>query len=197
MPGNRNKNTKRFRELVFPHLKFLYNVAYRYAGNRQDAEDMVQETAYTALKNLHQLREEKGCKSWLFTILKNLHFRELRHKARCTVPPFNDNDTDYPDQLQEVAQLRNAEEALAKRIDSLRIQQVLNDLPEKYKSPLILYYVEGMSYREISEVADIPLGTVMSRLSRGKELLKKGLLTSVHGAAGKRTVVRLKRAGEA
>jgi RNA polymerase sigma-70 factor (ECF subfamily) len=174
IPG-RKKTADRFWELANVHVKFLYNMAWRYAGNKYDAEDLVQETYYIGFKKFGQLRDESKLKSWLFTILRNTYLKSRRQDIQS-------KKTDYDDSVEYISALENAAEkidvatAYEQKIDSTRIQLLLAELPEKYKSPLLLYYMSEMSYQEISEILDLPMGTVMSRLSRGKQILKKRIL---------------------
>ena len=173
---NRKKRAnERFRDLTYPHLKFLYNMALRYAGNRYDAEDLVQETLFSAYKSLHQLRDEKKCKAWLFTILRNAHIKDSRQRGRMENLEYGKED-DYVGYLEKMSDQSDMEKIIDTKIDSSRIQQALNRLPEKYKTPVILHYMEGMLYREISTTMGVPIGTVMSRLARGRALLKKEIL---------------------
>jgi RNA polymerase sigma-70 factor (ECF subfamily) len=172
----RKKTTgQRFWELARPHVKLLYNIALRYTGNKFDAEDLVQETIYAAFKKRHQLREESKCKSWLFVILRNTYLKTRRQNDRITLAA-NDDAFDYLSSLAGATDQVDPEQALARKVESEQIQSVLDELPEKYKSPLLLYYMEGMSYQQISDTMDIPMGTVMSRLARAKDIVKKKVL---------------------
>ncbi|MEE4241774.1 MAG: RNA polymerase sigma factor [Desulfopila sp.] len=168
----RRVDKKRFKELTYPHLQFLYNVALKYSGKPYDAEDLVQETMYTAYRKFFQLREEEKCRSWLFMILRSHFLKERRLAVR---RPFLDDGDGY---LKNIAADTSSElpGIYEKKIDREEVQRVLLLLPEKFKSPLILYYMEEFTYQEISEYLDIPIGTVMSRLSRGKKYMKNELL---------------------
>jgi RNA polymerase sigma-70 factor (ECF subfamily) len=147
--GIRKKQRDHFKALAYPHITFLYNVAMKYMGDPYDAEDLVQETMYGAFRNFGQLRDESKCRSWLFAIL-----------------------------LEGVAQgdlCRDYE----KKLEAISTRESLERLPEKYKTVLVLFFLEDMSYQEISEIIDVPIGTVMSRLSRAKQQMKKELLREV------------------
>lgn len=161
-----------FKELTYPHLEFLYNVALKYSGKTYDAEDLVQETMYTAYRNFSQLREESKCRSWLFMILRNHFLKERRQAAK---RPLLDNGEGYLKNINSGNAHELAENYEAK-LDKEMVQQVLRRLPEKFQSPLILYYMEEMTYQEIAVYLDIPIGTVMSRLARGKKYMKSELL---------------------
>ncbi len=166
---------ERFKQLTAPHIKFLYNMACKYAGNEYDADDMVQETLYKAYKKFHQLRDESKCKHWLFTILRNNYLIELRLNRQRRNFEYNDSAA-YIGFLETAGQHHTPETALEKKIESSQIRHILDRLPEKFKSPLLLYYMEEMSYREIASFLEIPTGTVMSRLSRAKRYCKKEML---------------------
>ena len=165
-------------------------MALRYTGNRYDAEDLVQETLFSAYKSIQQLRDEKKCKAWLFAILRNIYVKESRQRGRMEKLEYG-KEIDYVSYLEEIADRSDVEKIIDKKIDSSRIQQALKTLPEKYKTPVILHYMEGMLYREISATMEIPIGTVMSRLARGRELLKKEIMRLL---TSKTNVVELRKA---
>ena len=169
------RTPEKFWELADVHMNFLYNMALRYAGNRYDAKDLVQETFYVGLKKFYQLREERKFKSWLFAILRNTYLKNRRQEGKFLKSEYEDG-TDYIRLLENAAEHIDVETAYEQKIKSAQIQELLNELPEKQKSPLLLYYISGMTYHEISETLEVPMGTVMSRLSRGKQILKKKVL---------------------
>ena len=173
----RQKTADRFWDRAGSHVKFLYNLAWRYTGNRYDAEDLVQETFYIAFKNYSQLRDESKIKSWLFTILRNTYLKSRRQHSRIQSAEYDDG-FDYINELENAAERNDVAAAYEQKMESEQIQLLLTELPEKYKSPLLLYYMSEMSYQKISETLDLPMGTVMSRLSRGKQILKKKILRS-------------------
>ena len=161
-----------FKELAYPHTRFLYNVALKYMRNQYDAEDLVQETMYAAFRNFHQLREQSKCRSWLFAIMRSNFLKEKRQAVR---RPQLGGDDSYLSFLEGVS-TTNVAGDLEKKLESDHVQEIIERLPEKYKTPLILFFLEDMSYQEISDFLDIPIGTVMSRLSRAKQSMKKELL---------------------
>lgn len=183
----RRVDRKKFKELTYPHLDFLYNMALKYSLKPYDAEDLVQETMYTAFRKFHQLRDRKKCKAWLFSILRS-HF--LRDRRQFTRRPLLDDGSGYLKHIQaEGAEDFSGE--LDKKMDKARVLQALGDIPEKFRTVVVLYYMEEMTYQEISDFLDIPIGTVMSRLNRGKKQLKKSLLKSAGTTRGQGKVVRL------
>jgi len=177
MPKFRRVDKKKFKELTYPHLQFLYNVALKYSGKTYDAEDLVQETMYTAFRKFSQLREESKCRSWLFMILRS-HF--LKEKRQAVKRPYLDDGDGY---LKNVSGGLNGDlpDMYEKKVNKQEVEKVLGVIPEKFKSPLILYYMEEMTYQEISEYMDIPIGTVMSRLARGKKYMKNELIRRTKG----------------
>jgi RNA polymerase sigma-70 factor (ECF subfamily) len=168
----RRIDKKKFKELTYPHLEFLYNVALKYSGNGYDAEDLVQETMYSAYTRFAQLRDDKSCRAWLFTILRNHFLKERRQFLR---RPYLDDGTSYLNYFTDEKSSGFVDRIVEKDANK-KLHKVLAEIPEKFQSPLILYYMDEMTYKEISEYLDIPIGTVMSRLARGKQHLKKGLL---------------------
>lgn len=175
----RRVDKKHFKELTYPHLEFLYNVALKYSGKPYDAEDLVQETMYTAYRKFAQLREESKCRAWLFMILRSHFLKEKRQQAK---RPYLDDGDGY---LKNITGGKGSElpEIYEKKMNREEVQQVLMLIPEKYKSPLILYYMDELTYQEISEYLDIPIGTVMSRLSRGKKYMKNELISRAKGTS--------------
>ncbi len=175
----RRVDKKRFKELTYPHLGFLYNVALKYSGTPYDAEDLVQETMYTAYRKFYQLREESKCRSWLFMILRSHFLKEKRQEIK---RPYLDDGDGY---LKNVTSGSGADlsEKLEKKMTKAEVHRVLTLIPEKFKSPLILYYMDEMTYQEISEYLDIPIGTVMSRLARGKKYMKNELMRRAKGTS--------------
>ena len=186
------KKTQRviFWNLVQDHMRFLYSVAFRYVGNRYDAEDLVQETLYTAYDKFYQLRDRRKFKSWIFTILRNHFLKWQRKKALVQMDEF-ENGIDYLSQLESVSLQQDVASVYEKKIEAETIQSTLVKLPEKYKAVLVLYYMEDSSYQEIADMLAVPVGTVMSRLSRAKHMMKKALLRSTIAQPQSKKVVRL------
>jgi RNA polymerase sigma-70 factor, ECF subfamily len=153
-------------QLVEEHYVTLYRYAYRLCGSSADAEDLTQETFCKAQLNLGQLREAGRAKPWLFSILRNAYLHRVRAERAQPVVSLEgvgDVAEPLPETLPDV--------------DAEQLQQALNDLPEPFRTPIILYYFEDFSYRDIAEQMDLPIGTVMSRLARGKLYLRSRLLS--------------------
>lgn len=162
-------------ELVRQHHALLYRYAYRLSGSATDAEDLTQETYLQACRKLDQLRDASRAKGWLCTILRNRYLKRLRDKEP--------GDTRLSGTLEQIAE-PNPVEADRFGIDSEQLQTALNALPESFRSPLILFYFEEFSYQEIADQMSVPVGTVMSRLSRAKAHLRQELLEAAKCGSG-------------
>lgn len=158
--------------LVDEHYEALYRYAYRLSGSGPDAEDLTQEAFCKAQLNLSQLRDWDRAKSWLFSILRNAYLHRIRADKQQPCVSL--------DGVGDVAE--TATEPLPE-IDPEKLQQALNELPEVFRTPIILYYFEDFSYRDIAEQMDLPMGTVMSRLARAKVFLRGRLLPDAVGMA--------------
>jgi len=134
------------------------------SGSAADAEDLTQQAFLTAQVKLDQLREPDKARSWLLTIVRN-HF--LKTKRRQDFRLFDEFD-----QLPHT----DPEEELEGPVDAEELQAVLDEMPEEFRTPIVLFYFQELSYKEIAEQMDTPIGTVMSRLSRGKSFLRGRLL---------------------
>jgi RNA polymerase sigma-70 factor (ECF subfamily) len=159
------------RELIDAHYEALYRYAFRLTGSQADAEDLTQEAFGKALARLAQLREADRAKAWLFRILRNLYLHKVRDEKRHRVIP-----------LDAVGDLPGREAEAEPLIEPGQLQKALDELDEGFRTPLILFYFEEFSYRDIAEQMDLPIGTVMSRLARAKAYLRAKL--SPHGANG-------------
>ncbi len=160
--------------LVRRYKDQLLNYVYRFVGNRSDAEDIVQETFLRVYKNKHYYKEIAKFSTWIYTIAGNLAKTELRRRKRrkiFSVSNFvnDEKDFDIPD----------AERSPEQQVDgSLKddiIQKAIEKLPPKFKEVILLRDVQGFSYEEISQILGIPLGTVKSRVNRGRLKLQEDL----------------------
>jgi RNA polymerase sigma-70 factor (ECF subfamily) len=149
-------------KLVEEHYAALYRYAYRLSGSAADAEDLTQDAFCQAQRKLGQLRDWDKAKPWLFSILRNAYLHRVRAEKHV---PMVSLDGDLPERPPEPLP----------EIDPHCLQQALNELPEGFRTPLVLYYFEDFSYRAIAEHLELPLGTVMSRLARAKAHLRSRL----------------------
>lgn len=171
---------KRFEELTLPHLKSLYGLAVRLTGDGSAAEDLVQESYLKALQAFPTLRDPGRVRSWLFQILSRLITDRQRNEGRevLTGDPKELDRFSLYDLIAEEDPLPYSdhlhEDFLAQFPDE-EVRGALLALPHEYRVPLVLLYAEGMSYREIATFIGCPLGTVMSRLHRGRKILERTL----------------------
>ena len=156
------------RELIDAHYEALYRYAYRLAGNSSDAEDLTQDTFGKAISRLGQLRNPERVKPWLFRILRNAYLHRIRDDRRRKLVP-----------LEAIGDLAEPTPAVPAAIDSATLQAALDELDETFRTPLILFYFEDFSYRDIAEQMDLPIGTVMSRLARAKGYLRTKLYPGI------------------
>ena len=150
-----------FEEVVNLHYEALYRFAVSLARNPAAAEDLTQQTFYTWARKGAQLRDGSKVKSWLFT---TLHREFLRGQRRRTRFP----ETDIEDAEAELAAVTPA---AVDRLDAQAMVDALQNLDDTFRAPLVLFYLEDESYLTIAEILDIPLGTVQSRIARGKKQL--------------------------
>ncbi|MCG6927240.1 MAG: sigma-70 family RNA polymerase sigma factor [Acidobacteria bacterium] len=162
---NRDKSDEAFEAEILPQLRPLFGMAYRLTGNAHDAEDLVQETMLRAHRSFDRYRPGTNARAWLFTILHRLRTDALRRRGRRpeTVELLDDGPPVAP--AHEAALTSGHEE----------IARALAGLPESFRAAVVLRDVEEYSYAEIAKMLDVPVGTVMSRIHRGRALLRKAL----------------------
>ena len=160
-----------FEKHLSPHFVILYKSAIRMCGNPNDAQDLVQETLYIALKSFHQLIDPAKSKSWMFSILRNLFLKDIeKTKKRAEI--------EFDSVCDKLSDRQHTEGDFLRAEFRSNIQVVLDTLDERLRVVLVKFYFDGLSYKEISELLNIPIGTVMSRIARAKVYLKKELLRS-------------------
>ena len=168
-----------FEAAAMPFVDSLYNTAYRMARNAEDAEDLVQETYLKAYKYYDKFEEGTNLKAWLFRIMKNSFINGYR--KRQSQPPesaFSEIEDLFEAQLSdEAGQIKNPEEELLESVLNEDIQKALDSLRDDYRMVILLVDLEGFSYKEAAEILEVPVGTVMSRLYRGRRMLEKVLLS--------------------
>ena len=193
-----------FERAAMPFLDSLYNTAYRLARNAEDAEDLVQETYLKAYRSFAQFTPGTNLKAWLFKILKNTFINEYRRRQNLPAESdFAAIEESFESQLRPDAagQIKNPEEEALEHALDEDLQQALDLLPADYRMTVVLADLEGFSYKEIADILEIPVGTVMSRLYRGRRLLEKALLQYAHThnylQPGEQPAKRRTRAGAA
>jgi RNA polymerase sigma-70 factor, ECF subfamily len=149
----------------------LYQFAVRLSRSESDAADLVQQTFFTLIQHLHQIRDLSSIKCWLFTTLRRKFLMEVRQRAKHREIEF----------LPDVHSLQTEDPSPWSSPDTLTVLRALLQVDETYRTALELFYVNNFSYREIGKALEVPIGTVMSRLSRGKAQLKSILLRNIYG----------------
>lgn len=179
--GPPHDRTVEFEEVALPYLDALFNLALNLTRNRKDAEDLVQEAYLRAFRFFDSYQPGTQIKAWLFRILRNTFINRYRAaKARPEEVDFDKIDGVY-EKMVEDEFLRghgsvDPEEAVMVGVPDEEIQEAMIALPEEYRSVVIMALVEELSYKEIASALSIPLGTVMSRLHRGRKQLQGALL---------------------
>ncbi len=163
-----------------PYREQLYKTAVRLARSAEDAEDLVQETYLKAYRHYSSFRPGTNLKAWLFKILKNTFINEYRRRKQ--VPPqvdFADLEETFESVLvtADRATPRTPEDELVDGALDSEVRRALTGLPHNYKVVVLLADIEGCAYKEIADILAIPVGTVMSRLYRGRRLLERALLS--------------------
>ena len=175
-----DKKIEIFEELALPHMDALYRTALRLTRNEKDAEDLVQEVFLRSFKSFHQFKLGTNIKAWLFKILTNLHINRYQKKARRPVKVSYDELEDFylynrlvedPDSPRR----RDVEEQFLNSFLDHEVKEAIEKLPYEFRISVILADIEGFRYKEIAGILNCPIGTVRSRLSRGRKLLQKYL----------------------
>jgi RNA polymerase sigma-70 factor, ECF subfamily len=169
-----------FSELAMPYMGPLYSAALRMTRNPADAEDLVQETYLRAFRAFDTFREGTNLKAWLYRILTNTFINQYRAaKRRPEQVDLEDVEDLYLYRrlggLEAAMAGRGPEAEVIDRMPDAAVKEALESLPEQFRMAVLLADVEGFAYKEIAEILDIPIGTVMSRLHRGRKLLQKRL----------------------
>ncbi len=162
-----------FEQEALVHLDALYRVALRLTANPSDAEDLVQETMLRAYRSWDRYTPGTNAKGWLLTILRHLFINEYRRKSRH--PETVDVDTIEPFALFQEVQEEDPQGAFFDKIVDDEVLRAVDQLPEAFREAVSLSDVEGLSYEEVAKVLDVPVGTVKSRLYRGRRLLQAKL----------------------
>jgi len=177
-----------FEREVLPHLDSIYSMALRLARNREDANDLLQDTVLRAYRFFHQFTPGTNCRAWVLTILFNNFRNGYRKRGREQVSP---SEAEFTERLEAESlaadQAGSDPESLAfANVMAPELTAALDSIPEEFRTALLLTDVEELSYREVSELVGVPVGTVKSRVSRGRSLLRGALLNSVQRKGLKR-----------
>jgi len=169
---------KRFEAEALPAMNALYRTALRLTKNASDAEDLVQETYIKAYRFWDKFEPGSNCRAWLFRIMTNVFINEYRAKARSPVSTSADDLDDRflygSDSIVE--QVNDPERRLFSKILHEDVARAIDSLPDDFRLVVVLSFIEHFSYKEISQITGLHLGTVKSRLHRGRKLCQKRLI---------------------
>lgn len=178
-PASPSKHRKaRYDRDVLPHVHALYGAAMRYTRSPDDANDLVQETLFKAWRSYDSFTEGTNCKAWLFRILTNTFINKYRrsHKERDIVEGAGQLGAEHElVHIPSKQRFLDPEGALADEALADEVQAALAALPVDFRTVVVLSDLEGFAYKEVADIAGIPVGTVMSRLFRGRRLLQEAL----------------------
>lgn len=169
-----------FHEEALPHMDAVFRFALRLSGSKDQAEDLVQETFLRAFRSWEKYTPGTQCKSWLFTICRNVFLRQReRGKRHDEIVSENVDRNSGPFEVVNPVWVKAVKadpegEFFDAIVDEVVLQHIQN-LPEDYRTAVLLSDLEGMSYQEIAEMTDVPVGTVKSRLFRGRRILQEAL----------------------
>lgn len=166
---NEQEQQTRFEEVIMPHLDAAYNLARWLTRNEHDAEDVVQDAFLRAFKFFEGFRGGNS-RSWLLSIVRNTAYTWLQKNRKHEVGTISDDEIE---KIQDGAP--NPEALLVKDTDHQEVMKAIGELPVEFREALILRELEEMSYKEIADVLNVPLGTVMSRLARARRQLQESL----------------------
>jgi RNA polymerase sigma-70 factor (ECF subfamily) len=178
-----------FEREMNPHLDALYRNALRLTGNANDAEDLLQDTYLRAYRFFHQYQPGTNAKAWLFRIMNTVFLNEYRKKSRQGETVSYDGLEDfylYNRLSEDLAsgehpEVENPQKVVMDKLDQEVIERAIQALPIEFRETVALATLEEMSYQEIADALEIPVGTVRSRLSRGRKLLQKALWDYLNG----------------
>ena len=171
------KRKAEFEIEAMPHINLLHNYAYKMTGNELDADDLVQDTYLRAYRFFHKFEKGTNCKAWLFRIMKNLFINNYRKNQK------QPNKVDY-DEIENFFETIKSdkldsndlqEKIFANLLDD-ELSEALNSMQDDFKTVVILCDIEGLSYEEIADFVKCPIGTVRSRLHRGRKMLQQKLI---------------------
>jgi len=168
---------RRFEREAIPHIDALMRTARRMTKSENDAEDLVQETMLKSYRFFDKFEEGTNCKAWLFKIMTNIFINNYRSKAKAPQSvTFGDVDDGFLyGQLAKNKDISDPETEFFSKILDEDVRAAINELPEDFRLVVVLSFLEGFSYQEIANITGLQIGTVKSRLHRGRKLLQKAL----------------------
>ena len=171
------KKQEDFEEEIIPHLDALYNFGLRLTSDPNDAEDLVQDTIVKAYRFFDSYEKGTNAKAWLFRILKNSYINNYRKQSKQpNQVDYDEVATFYETIRAERTDTSDLEDRMFRDLIDDDISNALEELPEDFRTVVLLCDVEGFTYEEIANMLDVPIGTIRSRLHRGRNLLKAQLM---------------------
>lgn len=171
-----SKKQEDFNEEILPHLDAMYNFALRLTSDPNDAEDLVQDTIVKAYRFFDSYEKGTNAKAWLFRILKNSYINTYRKQSKKpNQVDYDEVATFYETIRDERTDTSDLEDRMFRELIDDHISQALDQLPEDFRTVVLLCDVEGFTYEEIANMLDVPIGTIRSRLHRGRNLLRSEL----------------------
>jgi len=163
---------KDFEKQTLPHMEILYNYALRMTGNTEDAKDLLQETFLKAFRFWDKFEQGTNLRAWLFRIMKNTYINVYRKESKePDKVDYNDIENYYDLIRDQNSDDNDLQTKIFGQLLDDDVSKALESLPEEFRTVVILCDIEGLSYEEIAEFSQIPVGTVRSRLHRGRKLL--------------------------
>lgn len=177
--SRKNRERDAFEREAMPHMDALHGYAMHLARNKSDAEDLVQETYIKALKNWHRYQLGTNCRAWLFRIMTNTFYNIQRSKKRrrgVEADALPDIEMQVAEHHDDRGIYRPLEQQVLDRFVSKEMTEAIDSLPDDFRTVLLLADLQDFSYKEIAEVCDCPVGTVMSRLYRARRAMQRKLI---------------------
>jgi len=175
-PAKLRKRKLEFEKEVLPYKQLLYNFALRTTGNREDALDLIQETFMKAYRFWDLFEKGTNLKAWLFRIMKNTYINRYRKEIKEPgIVDYEDIENFYDSIRDERTESSDLQKRMFENMLSDEVTQALQSLPEDFRTVVILSDIENLSYEEIAEFLNCPVGTVRSRLHRGRKILQEKL----------------------
>ena len=161
-----------FNEIVFRYKDKLVNFLFRYTGNRDDSEDLAQDTFLKLYRSKHLYREIAKFSTWFYTIAINIAKTNLRKKSRKKAISLSSFDSENEKDFELTANVLGPDESANASTESYYIQKAIDSLEENFREVIVLRDIQDFEYEEIAQITGLPLGTVKSRINRGREKLK-------------------------
>jgi len=167
---------KEFEKEAMPHMSLLQNYAYKMCGNELDAEDLVQDTYLRAFRFFHKFEKGTNCKAWLFRIMKNLFINNYRKNQKLpNKVDYDEIENFFENVKSDKLDSNDLQEKVFSNLLDDEVTRALNSMQDDFKTVVILCDIEGLSYEEIADFVKCPIGTVRSRLHRGRKMLQQKL----------------------